>query len=230
MSWHLAAMVGFDTETTGVDVETARIVTATVVRVDGGVKDKREWLINPGVDIPAEATAVHGVTTEHARAAGDDPAAAVGEIMLALHNAWGEGLPVVAYNAAYDMTVLDRELRRHHGYGLDVRGPIIDPFCIDKALDPYRKGKRTLTASCAHYGVRLDAAHDASEDALAACRLAWRLAQVYPEQIGDLALVNDLQAVWRREWAVSFEQYLARQGKPERVDGAWPIRAAAVTS
>jgi DNA polymerase III subunit epsilon len=38
--------------------------------------------------------------------------------------------------------VLDRELRRHCGVNLDgVIGPVIDPFCIDKHLDPYRRGR-----------------------------------------------------------------------------------------
>lgn len=227
MTWHLGGMVGFDTETTGADPDTARIVTATVVTVDnGGIKDKREWLVNPGVDIPEQATAIHGVTTAHARAAGTDPVIAVGEIAVALHNAWDAGVPVVAYNASYDMTVLDRELRRHLGYGLHVRGPIIDPYTIDKALDRYRKGKRTLTATCEVYGVRLDGAHDASEDALAACRLAWKMAQLFPE-LRDLAMVNDRQAAWRAEWAASFSEYLAKQGKPEVVDGAWPVRPVA---
>lgn len=225
MSWHSDPMVAFDLETTGVDPETARIVTATIVRIHDAEVESREWLVNPGVPIPDEAAAIHGVTTEHARACGDDPALAAAQILTELDQAWTGGRPVVIYNAPYDLTVLDRELRRHCDVALaDVTGPVIDPFVIDKHLDRYRKGSRTLTATCAHYGVKLTDAHTSTGDALAAARLAWRLAQVYPEQLADLTLVNALQAAWRAEWAAGFADYLRKQGKPEFVDSAWPIR------
>lgn len=231
MSWHNGWMCAFDLETTAADPEAARIVTATIVHIKGAQTDSRTWLVNPGVEIPAEAAAIHGVTTERARAEGIAPATAAAQILAELDEAWTAGHPVVIFNAPYDLTVLDRELRRHCGTSLDgVIGPVIDPFCIDKHLDRYRKGKRTLTATCEHYGVRLDGAHDATQDALAAARLAWRLATVYPEQLGDLAGVNELQAAWRAEWAERYADYLRRQGKPEPVDGAWPLRPMPVAS
>lgn len=224
-AWHTGWMTAFDIESTGVDPETARIVTATIVHIHGRQIESREWLVNPGVDIPAEATAVHGITTERARSEGCAPATAVAQILAELDQAWTGGNPVIIYNAPYDLTVLDRELRRHCDTTLDgVIGPVIDPFVIDKHLDPYRRGKRTLTAACEHYKVTLDGAHDSKQDALAAARLAWRLAQVYAQHIGDLALVNELQAAWRAAWAKDFEDYLRRQGKPEHVDGSWPLR------
>lgn len=225
MGWHLGWMTAFDLETTGTDPETARIVTATIVHIKGAQTERRSWLVDPGVEIPTEAAAIHGVTTERARREGIAPATAAAQIFSELDDAWTNGHPVIIYNASYDLTVLDRELRRHCDTSLDgVIGPVIDPFVIDKALDRYRKGKRTLTACCEHYGVRLDSAHDATEDALAAARLAWRLAQVYPAELGDLARVNERQAAWRADWAASFAEYLARKGTPEQVDGSWPLR------
>jgi DNA polymerase-3 subunit epsilon len=165
MSWHTGWMTAFDLETTGVDVETARIVTATIVHIKGSQTESREWLVNPGVPIPAEAAAVHGVTDERAQAEGVPPSQAVAQIFAELDQAWTGQHPVVIFNASYDLTVLDREMRRHLDLNLDgVIGPVIDPFVIDKHLDPYRKGKRTLTATCEHYAVRLDAAHDATQD------------------------------------------------------------------
>jgi DNA polymerase-3 subunit epsilon len=126
--------------------------------------------------------------------------------------------------------VLDRELRRYHGHGFDVRGPIIDPFVLDKHLDKWRRGKRTLSACCEHYGVKLEGAHTSAGDALAACRLAWRLATVYPEHLVDLSTVNEFQAECRATWAAEFSEYLAKQGKPEDVDGHWPIRPLSVSA
>lgn len=215
MSWHTAPMLAFDLETTGKDVETARIVTASVVHIDprngrDGIHT-RTWLVDPGIDIPAEATDVHGITTAHAQEHGTKPSVAVYEIEQALQSAWVENTPVVIYNAPFDLTVLDRELRRHHGLGIDGIGPIVDPLVIDKTLDRYRKGSRKLTAVCEHHGIVLDQAHTASADALAAARLAWALACRYPDELGDLHALQPLQADWFADNAASFEQFLKRR-------------------
>lgn len=225
MTWHQEQMTAFDIETTGVDTETARIVTATIVHIRGTEVESREWLVNPGVEIPADAAAIHGITTERAQAEGIDPATAAAQIFAELDEAWTGGRPVIIYNAPYDLTVLDRELQRHCDTSLDgVIGPVIDPFCIDKHLDRYRKGSRTLTATCQHYKVKLEDAHTSAGDAIAAARLAWRLATTFPTELGDLGKVNGLQAAWRADWAKSFAEYLAKQGKPNDVDPSWPLR------
>ena len=65
--WHDELGV-FDLETTGVDVDTSRIVSAHVGVLDaaGEVIERLDWLVNPGVVIPDGATAVHGITTQRA--------------------------------------------------------------------------------------------------------------------------------------------------------------------
>ncbi|GAA3366567.1 hypothetical protein [Saccharopolyspora gregorii] len=80
-------------------------------------------------------------------------------------------------------------------------GPVVDPRCLDKRFDRYRKGKRTLGALCEHYRVRLDSAHDATADALACARLAWRLAKTHPDEIGTraLAALHEDQTGWHRD-------------------------------
>lgn len=65
----------FDLETTGIETETSRIVSAYVGVVDAfGAPKGVSWLADPGVEIPAQASAVHGITTERARAEGRDAA------------------------------------------------------------------------------------------------------------------------------------------------------------
>ncbi|MCA1943131.1 MAG: 3'-5' exonuclease, partial [Yonghaparkia sp.] len=73
----------FDLETTGVDVRTARIVTACVAVLDasGAVVARRDWLADPGVEIPEGAAAIHGITTERARAEGRPAAEVVAEVV-----------------------------------------------------------------------------------------------------------------------------------------------------
>jgi DNA polymerase-3 subunit epsilon len=220
-------MALFDTETTSPDPEDARIVTVCVAFVGGGQPtESRTWLAAPAVDIPEGATAIHGITTEYAREHGEDPAVVVKAVTEIVYHAWAEGLPVVAFNCAYDLTVLDREIRRHGGPGLTIAGPVIDPFVLDRAVDKYLKGSRTLAVCCEHYRVNLDAAHDAAADAIAAGRVAWAIAQKYP----DLAAMNlrDLhtaQAGWHAERQADFAAYLRRTGKPaDDVCGDWPLR------
>lgn len=180
--WTDGRLVGFDLETTHPDPEEARIVTASIVTVGGGIEPHTQsWLVDPGVEIPEQASEIHGVTTEHVREHGEEAAQAVCNILCALGQCDGpQGLPLVIFNARYDLTVLDREVRRHGvavGFAVaDMRFRVIDPFVLDKWLDRYRRGSRKLDAMCAHYGAIArdeDATHDAADDALAAARLAW---------------------------------------------------------
>lgn len=225
MTWSNGPFLAYDCESTGVAVESDRIVTATTVWIDGSDLDVTSWLIDPGVEIPDAAAAIHGVTTEHARNLGRPPAECVHEIAKQLNNAWGQGVPVLAYNAPFDLTILDREMRRHLGAAL-VPGPVLDPFVIDKHVS-YRRGKRTLTAQCEHYGVRHDGAHDATADAIAAARVLWALARRYPTVAEKtVAELHDAQVTWAAEQAASFRDYLIKQGKTDDLShGEWPMRA-----
>jgi DNA polymerase-3 subunit epsilon len=227
--WHERTLVSFDCETTGVDVETARIVTAAVVTINpiAGSVETLEWLADPGVDIPEEAATVHGITTEMARAGGRPADEVTGELVSVLSAAWNAGATVVVYNAPYDISLLDREYRRHwHGAPL-APGPIVDPLCLDKAHDRYRKGSRKLVDVAKHYGIVLSEldAHGAAADALAAARVAWKLARVYPE-LGTMTHeeLHTAQVAWYREQALSLAEHFRRQGKDDHVPTEWPIR------
>jgi DNA polymerase-3 subunit epsilon len=219
-------MLAFDTETTGVDVEADRIVTACAAIVGSQPPVVCHWLANPGVSIPPAATAVHGVTAERAQAEGARPATVVTGISNMLAATWAEGRPVVGFNVCYDLTILDREMRRHLGRGLAVAGPVIDPLVLDRAADPYRKGSRKLSAVAAHYGVRHEGAHSADGDALAAARLAWVMLRRVPELAAmSLAELYAYQTDAHAKWAANFANYLRSQGRTDDLpDGAWPLR------
>lgn len=223
--WHERPMYAWDTETTGILVESARIVSAAVVRVAPGEATQHcDWLIDPGVPIPEEATAIHGITTEHARTAGSPAAQSVAEIADALSAAWAEGAPVIGYNVTFDFTILDRELRRHHGRGLDIAGPVIDPLVLDRHIDRQRYAGRQLTPNCEHYRVKLDLAHDARADAIAAARIGWRLGSAYPQLAAlPLAELMALQADAHEQWAIRLTDYRRSIGQADAVDGTWPM-------
>ncbi|GAA3506787.1 3'-5' exonuclease [Streptomyces prasinosporus] len=236
MGWHREPLIGFDLETTGTDPREARIVTGAVIEVrDGEPVGRREWLADPGVPIPADAVAVHGVSNERAAAEGRPAAQVADAIAGVLAGHWRAGVPVVAYNAAFDLTLLSAELRRHGLPSLRDRlggvdpAPVIDPYTIDRSVDRYRRGKRTLEAVCAEYGIVLDAAHDATADALAAARLACAIAGRYPAiaALGPAEL-HRRQIEWYAAWAADFQDFLRRKGDATaRVDGTWPLREPA---
>ncbi|MFE9093448.1 3'-5' exonuclease [Streptomyces sp. NPDC007264] len=236
MAWHRELLIGFDLETTGTDPYEARIVTGAVIEVkDGEPLGRRDWLADPGVEIPADAVAVHGISNERAAAEGrpaDRVADAIAEVLVAY---WRTGVPVVAYNAAFDLTLLNAELRRHGLPSLRERlggpepAPVIDPYTIDRWADRYRRGKRNLEAVCAEYGIVLDTAHDAGADALAAARLARAIADRHPKvaALGPAEL-HRRQIEWYAAWAADFQDFLRRKGNAQAVvDGTWPLREAA---
>ena len=73
--WYDGPLAAFDTETTGIDVERDRIVSAALVVQETPRSAPRvtRWLINPGVEIPEAATAVHGLTADHSRCTAAGP-------------------------------------------------------------------------------------------------------------------------------------------------------------
>jgi DNA polymerase-3 subunit epsilon len=232
MGWHRELLIGFDLETTGTDPREARIVTGAVIEVRGGEPvGRREWLADPGVEIPADAVAVHGISNERAAAEGRPADQVADSIAAVLVGYWQTGVPVVAYNAAFDLTLLSAELRRHGLPSLRDRlgtdpAPVIDPYTIDRSVDRYRRGKRNLEAVCTEYGIALDSAHDALADALAAARLASAIAVRHPKvaSLGPAEL-HRRQVEWYAEWAADFQSFLRRKGDTAAVvDGMWPLR------
>ncbi|AUG76563.1 DNA polymerase III subunit epsilon [Kitasatospora sp. MMS16-BH015] len=237
MSWISGPLVGFDLETTGTDVETDRIVTAALVRLeaDGTVSAERGWLLDPGVAIPEQASAIHGISTDRARQHGAAPAGAVAEITAAVAEVLGAGTPLVVMNARYDLSLLDRECHRHGVPSLADRlgrppAPVVDPLVLDKHVDRYRRGKRALQALCAHYGVALEDAHNAAADALAAARVARRMGERYAT-VGAMppADMHTLQTRAAAEQSASLQAYLRRTSNPAAVvEPAWPVIPRAV--
>lgn len=221
----------FDLETTGVDVVHDRIVTAHVGVLDekGRVIASRSWIADPGVPIPEGAAAIHGITTARAQHEGRPATVVVAEIIDALRALFHQGLPVVAYNASYDFSLLHHEALRHDIRPLENPSPVIDPLVIDKRVDRYRRGKRTLTAVAEHYAVPLTDAHEASADAIAAGRVALALAARFAlaRSAGELHVQ---QIGWARSQAESLTEYFIQIGRldaTETLDGSWPVRVDA---
>ena len=223
-SWTQSRLVGFDLETTGVEPATARIVTAAFVE---SATQVRTWLADPGIEIPESARAVHGITTEFAQANGATAAQVVSELCAEFAALREEGAVVVGHNVVYDLSVMSAEVARHRP---DIDFPsiiptIIDTFVVDKHIDAYRKGKRTLIETAKTYRIELLDAHDAAADALAALDISRALAEKSTE---ISAMSNDeimaAQADWKRSQAAGLQAWLRKKGNAEAVvDGSWPM-------
>jgi DNA polymerase-3 subunit epsilon len=236
--WYLEPFSVFDLESTGVDTRADRIVTgyvSTVRLADGRreVTPGANVLVNPGIPIPPAASFVHGVTDKMVQERGCDPRDGLHSLAEALYRSLLAHIPVVGFNVAYDFSLLHWELIRHDlptigerlGRSRDAGfGPIIDAYVLDKQVDPYRKGPRTLGATCLHYGIDLQGAHAADADALASARVAVKIAKQYP-LIGQMATrpLHVKQKGWRALQASGLEAYFRKTRPDAFVDRCWPI-------
>lgn len=227
--WHTLDLAGYDSETSSNNPDKAFLVSAALVDASGSA---RTWLVDPGDrEIPAEAVAIHGISTERARDEGMPAEQALEEIAdaLAAHLRAGRGL--VIFNAPFDLGVLENELRRRDMKSLAERlgsapRPIIDPLVIDRGIDPFRKGPRNLGAMCGFYGVELTEAHTAVADAAACLSLSREIGARHADVAGlDLHALHDRQVDWALDYARRRQEWLerSRPGRSRVIDGTWPI-------
>lgn len=145
--WDSFPRAALDFEATGTDPDNDRIVSAAWVKWTNGVRPDtvQRWLVDPGVEIPAEAAEVHGITTDRARTEATHTVEQMlfevtGLVALTL----GRRVPVAIYNARYDLRLLETENQRN---GIDTLvdrlgpgkvSPIIDPLILAKHATPRR--------------------------------------------------------------------------------------------
>lgn len=96
-----------DTETTGLDLETAEIIE--IAALSTGSEKVEKLLINPGCEIPKEVEEITGITTELVK----DAPTLIDALPEVLEMIGLDGDPIiVAHNVNYDRTVLRNNLLR----------------------------------------------------------------------------------------------------------------------
>jgi DNA polymerase-3 subunit epsilon len=208
-AWHDIPIALLDVETTGRDASVDRVVEIGIVIARHGVVTSRyNWLLNPGVPIPAEVSAIHGIKDEDVK---DSPRfeAVAHEVAAALG-----GCVPAAYNAAFDRAFLVNEFARtsHAPAPQTATAPAlrkdvewIDPLVWAREIQQGEKS-RALGEVAARLGVKLENAHRASDDAEAAVLVLYSLAQSGRIPAGYGALVQEqrrlalLHADERRRW------------------------------
>lgn len=198
-----------DTETTGKDASMDRIVeVGIVIGRRGDILARHNWLVNPGVPIPAEASAIHGIKDEDVR---DKPRFA--DVAHEIAEALLRCIPG-AYNANFDRHFLVNEFARA-GWkppagaaappALRKDVDWVDPLTWARELHRDEKS-RALGEVAARLGIALENAHRASDDAEAALRVLWALARdgrvprPYGAFVQEQRRLSYLHADERRRW------------------------------
>lgn len=223
MTWLTEPLFALDTETTGINPETARIITCCIGSSSGpGRWSPTTWTINPGVPIPADSTKVHGITDADV-ADKPTPAELLPAILDWLTEAIRADTPIVGHNLTYDLTALDREMRRHLGQPIPAGLTCLDTLVLFRRFD-LTTGSRSLESLASRHGIRFPA-HDAAEDALASLRLLHILAadnDLLPHV--NPANLHRLQADWYA--AQTLAAHYRRRGNGQHSDQPrtdWPL-------
>lgn len=168
----------FDLETTGTDVQRDRIVQIALIRVEpGGGRSTLDTLVNPGLPIPAAATAIHGIDDARVQDAPRFEHIA-GDVLRIL-----EGADLAGFNLArFDLPLLEAEIAR--------AGCLFDPHgrrIIDAMTIFHRQEPRHLEAALRFYcGRELEGAHSALADAEATLAVLDGQLARYPELPRDM--------------------------------------------
>jgi DNA polymerase-3 subunit epsilon len=185
-------LAALDIEATGITPLADRIVELAIIRVaPDGTRETRTWRVNPGIPIPSEATAIHGI--RDADVAACPPFVRIAEEVYYFL----EGCDLVGYNLArYDIPMLTEEFRR-----ADVRFDVDNRRVIDAQRIFHRREPRDLTAALAFYcGATHDGAHGAVADAEATLRVLEGQFAKYPDLPRDLDALNAYCSPRRANW------------------------------
>lgn len=134
--------VVIDTETTGLDPKDDRLVEIAWLHVEQGeISEHKSMLVNAAFEIPAQATAIHGITTEMAKG-GTPEVEAVNEFLAAVSD---PGIWIISFNGIqFDLRflyeVMGREFSEVRRDTPDMYKRTRDVGAMFKAYEMHRAG------------------------------------------------------------------------------------------
>ncbi len=175
-------LVFFDLETTGINIVKDRIVEIALLKVyPDGKEEVKSRRINPEMPIPAQATAIHGITDDDVR---DCPtfkqiAKSLAEMM--------EGCDIAGFNSSrFDVPLLAEEFLRA-GVDFDMSKRKF----VDVQIIFHKKEQRTLEAAYKFYCDKtLDNAHSAEADTVATYEVLKSQLDRYPDLTNDIETLS----------------------------------------
>jgi DNA polymerase-3 subunit epsilon len=173
----------FDLETTGTNIAKDRIVEIAILKVHpNGNKESRSWLVNPGIPIPPEVSAIHGITDE--KVAGEptfkDLSREISQMI--------QGCDLAGFNSnRFDIPLLAEELLR-----ADLDFDMKNTVAVDVQTIFHKMEKRTLGAAYQFYcGKELTDAHSAVADTRATYEVLMSQLDRYPDLENDIKFLAD---------------------------------------
>lgn len=189
-----ARCVVVDVETTGLNLMQDRLISiGAVAVVDGKIAlgDSFYVVLQQRAASDKSNILLHGIGKTE-QLAGDPPAGA----LLAFLEYLGKD-PLVAFHVTFDETMIRRAMSDH--LGLSFRHPWLDLAYVIPGLNPPLAHRyRALDDWIGHFGIRIDARHNALADALATAQLLQLAhAQAGRNGIRDYAGLRDLEKAQR---------------------------------
>ena len=179
-------LVFFDLETTGINIISDRIVEISYLKIfPNGDEDSKTRRINPERPIPAEATAVHGITDEDVK---DCPTFKSVAKSLA---AQLEGCDLAGFNSnRFDIPLLAEEFLR-----ADVELDLMKRKFVDVQTIFHKKEQRTLSAAYKFYcDKELLDAHSAEADTKATYEILKSQLDRYADLENDVNFLAEFSA------------------------------------
>ena len=176
----------FDLETTGVQVAKDRIVEISILKVNPDAsRESKTWLVNPGMPIPPETSAIHGITDEKVKDAPTfkEIASKVMDMIT--------GTDLGGFNSnRFDVPLLAEELLRA-GFDFDLsKFKLVDAQTIFHKMEP-----RNLTAAYQFYCKKeLVNAHSAEADVLATFEVLDAQVGHYDDLPNDIASLSEISS------------------------------------
>ncbi len=179
-------IIFFDLETTGTNILRDRIVEISYIKVmPSGNETERTLRINPGMPIPAEATAIHHITDDDVK-----NAPPFKQVAQELANVF-LGCDIAGFNSnRFDVPMLMEEFLRA-GVNIDLsRRKFVDVQTIFHKME-----QRTLIAAYKFYcGKDLTEAHSANADTRATYEVLKAQLDHYPSLKNDIAFLSDFSS------------------------------------
>ncbi|WP_018143847.1 exonuclease domain-containing protein [Alloscardovia criceti] len=234
-------ILGFDTETTGVSYGKDSIVSASLVLRNPAQGFEADvtgyWEINPQMEVNPFASRVNGFTTQYLQEHGEDQKTAITRLSDIIVAAQLKNIPLLAYNAPFDIHMLNGDLKKIGSSDLvtltrdkdadnlitqtERELLIIDPLVIDRTISK-RRGPRKLVDTTEYYGVHPHGSfHNALADTVAAVDLVEPMTRLFP-QVAAVSLEN-LMAFQRdgyQAWKQQYNEYLKKNNR-RLIQGSW---------
>ena len=159
----LDEFISFDLETTGLNPDKDKITEIAACRfINGEFTEEFTTLINPGIPIPKNITALTGITNKMV-----EDAPSINDALPDFMKFIGS-TPLVAQNINFDYNFINKNLQGSNSPFSEI--PLYDTLSLARGFI-YFYNSFSLGSLCDYYGIKIENAHRASADALCTGKL-----------------------------------------------------------